>query len=214
MKINEEHLVVPKTARYYTNSPAKKITSVNFVIHGYATLAKNFIEEFYFLDNENTLIVAPEGLSKFYSRDRPAASWMTKEDRLNEIKDYVYLLDEVYNDAVKRYDINSSKVNIVGFSQGVHTAVRWFIGSKYNFFNKLILCSSDFPADADFNLLRDKLSGDSKMFYVYGKKDAILGVTIYEYGLKILKDNQINFSEIHFEGGHRIDEKILKELLL
>lgn len=209
MKINEEHLVIKKTARYYTNSPSGKITSVNFVIHGYATLGKNFINEFAFLDNDETLIVAPEGLSKFYFRDKIAASWMTKEDRLNEIKDYVNYLDDVYEMVSAQFDKLSVKVNLIGFSQGVHTAARWFVNSG-NHFDRLALCSSDFPADTDFSKLRKKLNENAEMFYVHGNHDVIVNV---KDSIKMLKENEIDFNEITFNGGHVIDKESIQDLL-
>src|ERR1051325_10016453 len=48
-------------------------------------------------------LVAPEGLSRFYLSERATerrvgASWMTREDRLAEIADYLGYLDAVYDD--------------------------------------------------------------------------------------------------------------------
>ncbi|MEO8211039.1 MAG: phospholipase, partial [bacterium] len=88
MKIEENTIKIEKSARFYLNEPSKKnIKSVWIVLHGYAQLAKDFINEFDFLSDEDTLIITPEGLSKFYFKDKIAASWMTKEDRSNEIND-------------------------------------------------------------------------------------------------------------------------------
>jgi hypothetical protein len=60
-----------------------------FVIHGYGQLAHYFIRKFALLENKNTCIIAPEGLSRFYvnelkeggfrNSDRVGATWMTKE---------------------------------------------------------------------------------------------------------------------------------------
>ena len=98
MKITETQITIEKTARYYTNDPGgSKINQTWIVIHGYAQLAKDFIKEFEFLSDCGTLIVAPEGLSKFYSKNYPAASWMTKEDRTNEIEDYTNYLEKVFS---------------------------------------------------------------------------------------------------------------------
>jgi hypothetical protein len=60
------------------------------VTHGYGQLAKTFIRRFEPIMDAQTLVVAPEGLSRFYwgGFDGPVvASWMTREDRLDEIAD-------------------------------------------------------------------------------------------------------------------------------
>jgi len=212
LKINEEHLSVRKTARYHTNSPTSKITSVNFVIHGYATLAKNFITEFSFLESDNTLIIAPEGLSKFYFRNNLGASWMTIEDRSNEIEDYIAYLDDLFKKIRSEYDISGAKVNLLGFSQGVHTAARWFIGSEYKF-DKLVLCSSDFPKDANFERLKLRLKDNSKMFFIYGTNDKIIENSAFENAMKMLRENEIKFSHTTFKGGHNIDAGTVKMIL-
>ena len=45
------------------------------------------------------LLIAPEGLSRFYHEDHESigASWMTREERLEEIKDYLMYLDLVHD---------------------------------------------------------------------------------------------------------------------
>ena len=52
------------------------------------------------LEDESRVLVAPEGLSRFYvnaTHGLVGASWMTREDRQHEIDDYVGYLDAIYN---------------------------------------------------------------------------------------------------------------------
>ncbi|MBK8551891.1 MAG: hypothetical protein IPL53_12815 [Ignavibacteria bacterium] len=211
MITKEQFIRTEKTARYYISNPEIDILhSVYFVLHGYAQLAKDFINEFDFLKDENTLIVAPEGLSKFYFKNHIGASWMTKEDRLNEINDYTNYLDKIYCELNSRCDLSQSKVNLLGFSQGVHTAVRWFIKSHYHF-NTLLLCSSDFPKDAEFNILSEKLK-KSKLYFLYGKNDNIISLKTFEDNLNLLKTNNINFEEVPFNGRHEIHKDSLNKI--
>jgi len=211
LNIKENIIAVEKSARFFTNKPSKNIKRFLIVIHGYAQLASDFIEEFKFLDNENTLIVSPEGLSKFYFRDKIGASWMTKEDRENEIADYINYLNKVVNMIQNEFDLSESENTLLGFSQGVHTAARYFIKSKFSF-NNLILCSSDFPKDADFNLLQKK-SEYSKIYYLLGDNDSIIKRQNYINSVNLLSENKINFTEIGFSGGHKIDEDSLNNIL-
>lgn len=211
MKILEKNIIVKKSARYYASDPnPEKLKSVWFVLHGYAQLAKDFIKEFEFLADDNTLIIAPEGLSKFYSRNNIGASWMTKEDRLNEIDNYINYLNILFEEIETKYNLSTAKLNLLGFSQGVHTAVRWFIGTDY-YFHQLHLCSSDFPKDADFDILKNKLQ-KSKMYFIYGKDDDVIAKQTYQESLNLLKINEIGFEEIIFDGEHTIDKNSISVL--
>ncbi len=211
MHINEKSISVKKTARYFTIIPESNcIKSIWFVIHGYAQLAEEFIKEFDFLQDGSSVIIAPEGLSKFYFRNKTGASWMTKEDRINEINDYVGYLDAVFDELQSSFDLSNSKANILGFSQGVHTAVRWFTKSKYDF-SGLILCSSDFPKDADFKELKKKLAV-SQLYYLFGKYDEIISVEKFNESLDLLKTNAVPYKDIVFEGKHEIDRKSITDI--
>jgi len=208
LKVEENHIIVEKSARFYLNNPSsKEIKSFWFVLHGYAQLASDFIKELDFLDNDNTLIVAPEGLSKFHTKNKIGASWMTREDRQNEIGDYLNYLNKILTQLSNNYNLSSAKVHLLGFSQGVHTAVRLFINTNF-YFNNLILCSSDFPKDADFVKLKEKLR-NSKLFYHTGKEDKIVSLVNFENNKKLLEDNAVEFEEIVFNGHHEIDKDFL-----
>src|SRR3546814_5982443 len=100
--IDEHSITVPRTARYYTmGEPQDQPRELWYVCHGYAQLGSRFIRRFAPLDDGTRLIVAPEALSRFYlevkgrthAESPVGASWMTREDRLSEIDDYVAYLD-------------------------------------------------------------------------------------------------------------------------
>ena len=98
--MREHSIKVRRSARYYTLGPddERAVRDVWFVLHGYGQLAAQFIGIFEALNDGTRLIVAPEALNRFYVagvETAPAAergvgaTWMTREDRLNEIDDYV-----------------------------------------------------------------------------------------------------------------------------
>ncbi len=123
---SEHHITVARTARYFTiGDPAA--TEIWFVCHGYGQLAARFLKRFEPITEGARLVVAPEGLSRFYvgsgeRRDQPVgATWMTREDRLHEIADYVKYLDAVYADVVGDGPA-PGRVRALGFSQGAATA--------------------------------------------------------------------------------------------
>src|SRR5213595_2848351 len=86
-------------------------------------LAARFLEKLRVLDDGHRYLVAPEGLSRFYLSESPTerrvgASWMTREDRLAEIEDYVRYLDAVYADVFGFLDRALVTAHALGFSQG------------------------------------------------------------------------------------------------
>src|SRR5205823_13318367 len=100
-----------------------------FVLPGYGQLAAQLIGIFGAVNDGTRLIVAPEALNRFYVagvETAPAAergvgaTWMTREDRLNEIDDYVAYLDEVSSAVLDRLRGQGSVpgVLLLGFSQG------------------------------------------------------------------------------------------------
>jgi hypothetical protein len=105
--LHEHHLRVERTARYFTmgapeRAPEGGIDELWYVCHGYRQSAERFLGHFRSIGDEHRIIVAPEALSRFYIEpaegrhgpaDRVGASWMTREDRESEIRDYVGYLD-------------------------------------------------------------------------------------------------------------------------
>ena len=84
--------------------PAGGFSELWVLLHGYRQLAPRFLRHMRALHAPHRLLVAPEGLSRFYLEGRPGphrggdpvgASWMTREDREAEILDYVEYLDRV-----------------------------------------------------------------------------------------------------------------------
>ena len=66
---------------------------------------------------------------------RVGATWMTKVDRLNEIKDYLGYLNTLYTKTFEESAVTPEDVNIkiMGFSQGTATVSRWIYDQKVRF---------------------------------------------------------------------------------
>lgn len=230
--MNENHITVAKTARYFTIGKLNGKTKIIwFVLHGYGQLAAKFIKSFKILDDGTNYIIAPEGLHRFYWEgfsDKVVASWMTKEDRENDIKDYINYLDRVYelimkeNKPARHGNIpitcrparqvagGEVKVNILGFSQGVATASRWIASGKVRARN-FIAWSGALANDIDYEskaLVFNKMS----MYLVIGRQDEWIKEEHIKQQEKILKKGGINYELTQFEGGHEIDESILQEI--
>jgi len=203
---------VEKTARYFVlGTPSEKIKNIWFVCHGYGQLAKYFIKWFEPIVNENTLIIAPEGLSRFYWNGfsgNVAASWMTKEDRLTDIEDYVQYLDKVAKEVLT--EVKNVNINILGFSQGASTATRWMALGKTTPTN-LILWAGSFPDDIDYQLNKE-IFKNFKLSLIIGDKDELFSETVIQEKISELESRGVQFEINRYEGGHKVLPKPLFEL--
>ena len=216
MNIITKNISVYKTARYFVmGKPSARINSVLFVLHGYSQLAEDFIKTFESLENETTLIIAPEALNRFYVKGfsgKVGSAWMTKEDRENEIKDYVNYLDSVYDDVIKFGLLSKIEITVLGFSQGTATACRWISKGKSKV-DRLILWGGGVPPDIDLESSKE-IFNSLRLTVVVGDKDEFISVEQIEKEKQHLEKNNIKYSLIIFEGKHVIKKEILLKLFL
>ncbi len=212
--MQEYQIAIKRTARYFVSGNMdSSLKQVWFVCHGYGQLASHFLKQLEILNHESRLIIAPEGLSKFYWQafsGRIGASWMTKENRLIEIEDYVNYLNTLYNqifDQVKRDDV---AVTVFGFSQGCATVCRWLRNGKVNT-DRLILWAGGIPPELDLAENRS-LFNKVKLSIVVGQQDAIANSELVKEQECRLKENQIQYQMIKFAGGHEINSQVLQDL--
>lgn len=214
MDVDANHLAVNRTARYYTLGKWNAaIQHVWFVCHGYGQLAYYFIKNFKTLNDGQNLVVAPEALSRFYLKGfegRIGATWMTKEDRLTEINDYVNYLDLLYEKVFTHIDRQQIKVHLLGFSQGAATVSRWLALGKVEVEN-LILWAGLWPPDLQFEVNRHKLL-NAKTYLVYGNDDPFRDEKKIRERKAIVEQEGVAYEEITFEGEHNIPEAPLRQV--
>lgn len=212
--VQKHEITVKKTARYLTlGEDSDEIKAVWIVLHGYAYLAEYFIKYFEVLLAHPVLVVAPEGLNKFYKNGMDGdvgASWMTKADRLNEIKDYIDYLNSLYEKMFLNRDRELVQVNILGFSQGASTACRWVTEGNVKVDN-LVIWSGGIPYDLNFDRFKKVLSGKPLQIVIGDDDDFIKGSDIKSH-LSFLKERNIGYNLIRFSGGHKIDPETLQEV--
>ena len=215
MKTNEHNISITKLARYCTlGSPSFNIKSVWFVLHGYGHLASEFINNFEIINNGENYIIAPEALNKFYLKGfygKVGATWMTKENRENEINDYVNFLNSVYETEINKFDKARIKINVIGFSQGCPTAVRWLTSGK-SIADSLTLWSGEFPHDSNPEKINSVLE-KVKINFVIGDSDRIIDKKRFEEELERIKKLELNIKIYRFKGGHEINEDTLIEIV-
>ncbi|MFK7936234.1 MAG: alpha/beta hydrolase [Saprospiraceae bacterium] len=206
-------LQVQRTAHYFTlGTPGDHIENVWFVIHGYGQLAKTFIHNFSDLDDGKTLVVAPTGLNYFYwdrFTGNPVATWMTKENRLDEIADYCNYLQQLFNLYISQLPDNVT-INILGFSQGVQTTMR-FLHAKQPYFHRLILWAGILPDDLDLTPQRDYFAAKD-IHFIYGTEDEFIKEKYVKMQLELVEKNELEVEVHTFEGKHKVKREALLEL--
>ena len=181
-----------------------------FVCHGYSQLAEDFIRYVSILDDGSRFIVAPEALSRFYVKPatgKIGASWMTKEDRENEIQDYVRYLDALHDHVFRETDPSSVSLHVLGFSQGVATAARWAALGK-GAPDQLVLWAEFLPPEFDTPQTARALR-DLHITAVYGDSDEYITAEAIDRHTDQLQGLGLEFDVVVFEGGHRMDKKTL-----
>ena len=212
--MQEHRLVTSRRARYYTIGGGEQpLPEAWIVLHGLGQLARIFITYFQSIDAPGRLVVAPEALNRYYLFTEPGmrskdakvgATWMTREDRENEIADQVDYLDAVWRETAA----GASRVTVLGFSQGVATAARWIATGKSRV-DRFVAWSRQLPPDVDPSVYA-KLAGGITM--VAGTTD--------EYATWIAEGNHdsrmvaagVTPKVVTFDGGHRMDRLTLDEI--
>lgn len=199
----EHNVTVTRHARYLQLGECGPQTRRLWVVlHGYGQLASYFIKHFEALADAETCIVAPEGLSRFYldsKWDRVGASWMTREDRLHEIEDYLGYLDRVLEKVQGQW---APEVVLLGFSQGTATAWRWAMRGQVSP-RQLILWAGG-PAMDSLQAAPIKLA-HCPLHVVLGDQDEFVTIAQAEQQLESLRKLKPDTRFWTFQGGHRID---------
>lgn len=211
MKASLHAFPVTRTAHYATlGDPGPQVKKLWVVTHGYGQLAKTFVNRFTGIMDNETLVIAPEGLSRFYwgGFDGPVvASWMTREDRLDEIADFCNMLDQLYAHYVPKCHPDV-EIILLGFSQGTATLVRWIM-SSFPKFDYLMLWAGQLPEDLDYAPHLEYFK-TKKLYFAYGDEDPFISPERKLLMDQILLESKLSFQSVPYAGEHKVDRKALK----
>jgi len=194
-----QQITYNQQATYYREGNGSKLL---YVLHGYGQLAKFFIRKFKKLGEEYT-IIAPEGQHYFYlegTSGRVGASWMTKENRAQDIKNHIAYLDAIHAELSKEYDWE--EISILGFSQGVATAFRWLAESDIKP-SKFLICSGIVPPDVDLNIKKD-IFDPIKMTYFSGVNDPYRTEASVKEFYDNVASSKLDMELVNFDGVHEV----------
>lgn len=193
-----------------------------FVLHGYGGLAPRFLRAFSGIVPADTCVVAPEGLSRFYHDtprpdgahlQRVGATWMTREARALDIADARRWLDGVHDDVLAPARARGTPVTcgLLGFSQGVATAMRWAADGAIAP-QSFVAWAGGLAADVHAERFRAKVA-HAAVVLVAGERDGFVTPVLRATVLKALQGYNPAVREIVFPGEHTLDPTVLFPLL-
>lgn len=207
------NLPVTRTANIYQLGEFSPETEKLWIVcHGYSQRADYFLRHFQVLDLAKNVVVAPEGLSRFYREGflgNVGASWMTKYNREAEIQDYVNYLNLLF-ESLKPDFPPGLKINILGFSQGGATVCRWLASSEINC-DRLILWAAAFPEDMNFDQTLEKLK-QTNIVMISGTEDELIPKEMPAQQFELLQSYGITPQLVSFKGPHTMDAETLRQL--
>jgi len=215
----ERHLAVRKTARFHTlGEPEGAVREVWFVLHGHGQLAGYFIRHFAVLADGTRMVVAPEALNRFYlehtswegsGQARVGATWMTREDRLFEIDDYIRYLDALRHDVHVKLGGRDVRVVLLGFSQGVATAFRWAAHGRVRP-DLLVAWAGTIPAELDENTIAPLR--ETRVVRVLGDHDEMAAPDVVAAEDERFARLALDAELVRFDGGHELNAEVLRSL--
>jgi predicted esterase len=198
--------------------PGPDVRQVWIACHGYGQLARDFVRPFRAIESPSRLIVAPEALNRYYVDTRPvhhgpesavAATWMTREDRVHEIEDYVAYLNALHGHVLAQLPPDPRpEVFALGFSQGAATVARW-VSQTDAPVDHVILWGSLLPAEIE---PAQDLFGGARLTVVAGTRDRAVGTEAIRALEARLQQVAREWRLVRFEGGHHLDSGVLSEL--
>ncbi|MEP7326844.1 MAG: phospholipase [Gemmatimonadota bacterium] len=211
--VTEHHLTVARTARYYLRGDPGSARHTWLGCHGYGQLAATFIGHLATAAGDARLLVAPEALSRFYHDNGLGpigASWMTREDRANEIADYIRYLDQVQAE-LRRRAPTGHRLYGLGFSQGVATVSRWVFGGESDVAG-LIMWAGTVAPELNPAALASKVRG-KRVALVAGTKDEYVNADWFQREHQRFVEAGADCRDFSFHGGHRLDRVVLAQAM-
>jgi len=193
---------VPRSARYLVAGGEEEPRELWVVLHGYSMLAEEGLRWFAPVVTPRRRVVAPEALNRYYTNHelkKVGATWMTREDREAEIRDYVRYLDLVLAELTAELP-QPARLEVHGFSQGATTAARWIaLGAVRP--ARLVLWGGGLPPDLALEDARERLNA-ADLTLVIGDRDKYIDEARIAAESARMTEAGLRFTLRRFRGGH------------
>ena len=208
----EKKVIYTNSNTYSTlNSLTKNTKNIWIVFHGLGYLSKFFISYFSHINPEENYIIAPQAPSKYYQGKNfkhVGASWLTRENTIEETKNVLAYVDEVFKAEVPK---DYPNLILLGYSQGVSIVSRWMSSRKIKC-KHLVLHSGGIPTELkpeDFTFLKEEVP----VTYLYGNKDQY--ITEARKTEEVIKGTHLFGNHLRievFKGVHEVDRGFIERI--
>jgi predicted esterase len=203
--------VVSRHARVGIVGDPARATDAWLLLHGYGMLAQGILHWFEKAARPRRLLVAPEGLSRFYTSEDGGkrvvgASWATRDDLANELDDQYEYLDRVVAEIIPP----ALPLHVHGFSQGVSVGTRWVVRTERPI-SRLVCWAGAIPEEITADDLKRKLVREP-LHLVVGDRDKRVLPERVEADAARLRTGGLAVQLQRFAGGHMIDGGVLQSL--
>ena len=209
----KEKKVTYTASNTYTtlNTLTDKTKNVWLVFHGMGYLSRYFTKYFDHLNSEENYIIVPQAPSKYYfgkGFKHVGASWLTKENTLEETLNVMNYIDTLFE--IEK-PLAHHRFIILGYSQGVSIATRWMAKNKINCAH-LVLHSGAIPNELkpdDFSFFDKNI----RITFLYGTHDQYINEakkTEETMKGKYLFGDRLEI--IEFDGIHEVNTEFIKSL--
>lgn len=208
-----EKQVSYQTTNSYTSRNELTASTKNVWIscHGLGYLSRYFSLYFAQLSAEENYIIAPQAPAKYYQKQdfkHVGASWLTKEDTLQETQNVLKYLDAVF---AEENIPNNKRLILFGYSQGVSVITRW-MASRQLECDTLVLHSGAIPKELTAEDFRFIKNTDVKL--LYGTEDEYLNekrIASETVRAEELFGKQ-HLEIIPFEGKHEVNRELIQKI--
>ncbi len=190
-----------------TNSPAPLL----LVLHGFGQVAAEFIKIFEPLVQRGVLVAAPQAPHQFYKSlaDRTVGfSWLTRYERDQSIQDFARYMENFYALLHSEHRLDTRRVFVLGFSQGVSMAYRMWTHSNVPLAG-LIACGGDLPPDVGEHL---RALSPLRVLLVHGRHDQIVPLRKAHDAQSQLENANVPVELFEFEGQHLIPPEAMPKI--
>jgi len=212
MTLIEGNIRIPHTVYYSVLVPQQKgPRPLLIVLHGFGQVAGQFVKVFEPLAQTGILVAAPQGAHQLYTNlkeRRVGFSWLTKYERDQSVSDFVAYMEQFYKLLHETCEVDSQRVFMLGFSQGVSMAYRTWAHSSLPV-RGVIACGGDLPPD-----IVEKLEGlpPIQILLVHGRQDEDVSPERVQEALEHLKARGLKPELFDFEGGHVVPSAVLPKV--
>ncbi len=212
MDLINEKIQISHTVYYSVQVPEQKGPHpLLIVLHGFGQVARQFITVFEPLARKGILVAAPQGAHQFYThlkKGQVGFSWLTRYERDQSVVDFVGYMEQFYKLLQERFEVDSQRVFMLGFSQGVSMAYRTWAHSSVPV-RGVVACGGDLPPDIVAQL--DSLP-PIQILLVHGSRDEDVSPEKAEEAREHLTASGLQPELFDFEGGHVVPSVVLPEV--